>query len=35
MEKSNIQDYYEDSVMPMRLQMVTESVYDGGYGLGQ
>jgi hypothetical protein len=34
-EKSDIQEYYKDSMMPMTLRMVAENVYGGGYGMGR
>jgi splicing suppressor protein 51 len=34
-EKSDIQEYYKNSLMPMTLRMVAENVYGGGYGMGQ
>ncbi|KIX08208.1 uncharacterized protein Z518_02864 [Rhinocladiella mackenziei CBS 650.93] len=34
-EKPDIQEYYQDNMMPMTLRMVAENVYGGGYGIGQ
>jgi hypothetical protein len=34
-EKSDIQEHNKDPMMPMRLRMVAEDVYGGGYGMGQ
>lgn len=34
-EKSDVQEKWEDNLMPMKMRMAAENIYGGGYGMGQ